>query len=921
VGLRPTLLDLCHVYSGDGLVSSALAQLTEDFARAPLNHKSNFPSRVVELQMDPIAMKAACFGKLQQALTPEAKQDRTDGRAIARSAYKALETAVEAKAAALAGTLRSGTLRSGTSHSGAAQASSSPSTSTSPVIVRSSPAVDVPADPFYLKGMWVRTLFNAAEKSEIFAIGMIGDVSAATNEVTIKFPVDGTQIDAKMSEINNEYITLITKEAAIAELARSGVDTRRTREKRPPSLLRQPCAARQGASCLSGPKKAGQKAIPRELLALLDLDGEVMLAHIRTWDVGNWLILASLPLKLFFANVVWQRNSSGSSSEASDDSREDPTLLQEELEQEEEENEIFEEHLAAEAWKAMTDGEAPTKTKIVSTRDALSASGGVFEQFGSDYVEHLNRENAKRVYAHVAKSAAKGASVQEALRTAGSLPLDMMLDKDDVGTNEFNARRQRLLMQVETRPRFLFDLAVEERGLTQAMVDQGLKHTRGRRVRTRRAGRERVYSVPQGLTLFEFSTLYQKLLALAGNKDFSVSAIPGAPVDGFTTMAIRIPPFTSVCSATAGTDCVQGLVQAVVAPFYHSRAVLRSTAFHLRLAGLMMPSRGTEQSYWGYTGNGGCEKALCAVAYGVDEGRILGNHPTQHPSLRVPTLVHTKFVRDDSETTLADRLEQLVVARHKHCEGKVSSGPWSGPCAHIFGDGIESLGEANSTALVLLLAKASPDHAKSFLDTVRKPVRLGGEQSLAIHSTMALYSTGPFLAEAKLYLEQVLKGGYKGDPPGVLMQQAASKCIKQHCAWALPKLKKECRSLLEKERSTAREPLDTMHDLVFVHGTPAAARDTLNDLAARGRINKQEVCTLSLLLLNWACMLLGLLSLTTPPSLTSGRPPAGCRRRRVWIDHLHTAAHQGVRGQVYRSLLGAGHVRLEPMGHSERCGD
>ena len=239
MGLRPTPLDLCHVYSGDGLVSSALAQLTELYARAPLNHKGGFPSSVVELQMDPIAMKTACFGKLQQALTPEAKQDRADGRVIARSAYKALETAVEAKAAAQAGTLRSGTLRSGTSHSGAAQASSSPSTSTSPVIVRSSPAVDVPADPFHLKGMWVRTLFNAAEKNEIFAIGMIADVSAATNEVTIKFPVDGTHIDAKMSEINNEYITLITKRPPLQNLTgwEWTSDVQEERGHRPPSQL------------------------------------------------------------------------------------------------------------------------------------------------------------------------------------------------------------------------------------------------------------------------------------------------------------------------------------------------------------------------------------------------------------------------------------------------------------------------------------------------------------------------------------------------------------------------------------------------------------------------------------------------------------------------------------------------------------
>lgn len=622
--------------------------------------------------------------------------------------------------------------------------------------------------------------------------------------------------------------------------------------------------------------------------------------------------------------------SEDSSSESSDDTFDDPTVDEAELEQEEEENDLFEEYLAAEGWQAVMGGEgrvnAPTKN-LVSMRDAASASDGFFEQLGSGYVKHLNRENAKLVYSHVAKAAAKGESVHEALRTAGSLSLDMMLDKDDVSTNVSNARRQRA-MQVETRPRFLFDLAVEERGLTQAMVDQGLKRTSGKRVRIRGAAKERVYSVPRGLTLLKFEELYTPLLALADKNDFSVSAVRGAPLDDpdFATMLIRIPPVTSASSATAATARIKRLVHAVVAPFYDSRAVLRSTAFHLRLAGLMKPSRGTEQSYWGYSSSSARERALCAVAYGVNEDRFVGDHPFPHPSLRIPTLVHANYV-SSGEITLADRLQQLVVAQHKHLGELVSSGPWSGACADIFGNGIESLGEACSSALLLLLAEASPEHARSFLDTVRKPVRLGGKQSLAMHPTMAFYSTGPFLAEAESYLEQVLKDGNQGKdqdearpPPGVLLQEAASDCITKHWEWAKTGFEESSRTLLEKERASTREPLDTMQ-ACFVHGTPAAARDALNDLAARGRINKTEVCTLAPLPSNWACTFLCFLSLTAPPSLASGRPPAGCRRPRVWIDQLHAAAHQGVRGHACGPLVGAARIQLGPHDHSERRGD
>lgn len=103
------------MYSGDGPVIAALAQLTELSARAPLKFK-RLHSRTVESQMDPMSMKHDCFRKLQQALSDEAIQDRADGRAEARARYKAslkAEEAAAAGASAPAGILRSGTSRSG----------------------------------------------------------------------------------------------------------------------------------------------------------------------------------------------------------------------------------------------------------------------------------------------------------------------------------------------------------------------------------------------------------------------------------------------------------------------------------------------------------------------------------------------------------------------------------------------------------------------------------------------------------------------------------------------------------------------------------------------------------------------------------------------------------------------------------------
>jgi hypothetical protein len=614
-----------------------------------------------------------------------------------------------------------------------------------------------------------------------------------------------------------------------------------------------------------------------------------------------------LALKLTFAYVACGRQTH-SSDESDVDDRDDTEVLLEELEREEEDDELLQEGLEVEASRMLFHvevgmggkGQSSTSTKsVVSTRDIVSASNGTFtfDRLGDDYVRHINKANAQLVYTHiarslltphhslvnarhpflivftthsllaatqsstltvhssiVARSIAKGRLVHEALRTAASLPLDMVFDRDEVGGHLSNARIRKM-SQVETRPKVLFAMAVEERGLTQAMEDQGLKHTRGRKgVKSSGAAKERIFRVPKGITVVDFSGLFSRLRTLASEKaHFFVTAIHSGSVNDFSTMMIRIPPSTRLDAGSHRLDRVQRLAGAVVAPFHRSRRVLRSMAFHLRLSGLMKKSRGTEQSYWGYTACSARETAICAVAYGVDEGRLLGDHPSQHRSLRIPTLVHKKYVCE-GKICMPQHLRQLTIAQRKHCDAMVSSGPWPGPCANIFADGIETLGEACSSALLLLLAAASPDHAESFLQSVRKPVRLGGKASLAMHTTMAFYSTGPLLAEAELYLAEVESGHpTETQPPGCLLQQSASSCIEEHCSWALPKLTTGCRKTLERERATPREPLDTMQ-AVFKSGTPAAARSLLNDLAASTppRIDKSEVCALPLVLSNRA---------------------------------------------------------------------
>lgn len=555
-------------------------------------------------------------------------------------------------------------------------------------------------------------------------------------------------------------------------------------------------------------------------------------------------------------------DSEDSDSDVSDDERKDPTLLEDELEQEEEDNNLFEENLEAEAWSSVSQKEAVLagkgqsdhtnrSTKVLVSMGDSTTSNGHFDRIGTDYVEHINRQNARLVYSHVARAVARGASAQEALRTAASLPFDMVMDDD-----KMTAKERRQTTQVETRPQRLFDIAVEERGLTHAMEEQGMKFTRGKRVKSKRAAKERTFAVPRGISVADFSTLYGRLSSLASKKDFFVIAIPSAPadVDGdYRTMVIRIPPvIPDATGATSARNQVQRFAHAVLAPFHRSHKWLRSTAYHMRLAGVMKPSRGTEQSYWGYSAPSACEAATRATAWGVDEGNYVDNHPSKHHSLRIPTFVHHEYVAE-GEICLAEHLKQTIMAQHKHSEEMVSSGFWPGPCNEVFGNGIEALGEASSSALLLLFAAASPDHAKAFLRSVPKSVRLGGKQSLAIHTTEAFYGTGSFLAEAEAYLAKVQSEdddfGETAASPGALLQESASSCIEEHCSWAMPKLAQGIRSTLKAEQSRCRERLDTMK-ACFIKGTAAAARHEQNDLASRGRINKNEIRMLPLLLSN-----------------------------------------------------------------------
>ena len=132
-------------------------------------------------------------------------------------------------------------------------------------------------------------------------------------------------------------------------------------------------------------------------------------------------------------------------------------------------------------------------------------------------------------------------------------------------------------------------------------------------------------------------------------------------------------------------------------------------------------------------------------------------------------------------------INALCVAQHKHEGAAVAAGPWAGHrVSKIFGDAVEALGEHCSTGLLVAIAHAScapylilvlrlrltvqvwvrvrypwdhraicstcrPEHAMAFLRAVRKSARLGGERSIAMHTTMAKYYSGVLLHEILEY--------------------------------------------------------------------------------------------------------------------------------------------------------------------------
>ena len=208
-------------------------------------------------------------------------------------------------------------------------------------------------------------------------------------------------------------------------------------------------------------------------------------------------------------------------------------------------------------------------------------------------------------------------------------------------------------------------------------------------------------------------------------------------------------------------------------------------------------------------------------------------------------------------------LKQLTIAQHKHAESVVLHGPWAGlGTLEAFGNGIETLGQQSSTSLMLLIALASPKHAIEFLRSVAPSVRLGarhrsreqyqGRASLSIHTTMALYSSGPLLTEAREYVRQLTEAGQGclrselahvlpgGESPGSCLESDVGERAEQRSTSTMQKLPQACRERLEAQMAQPPEALSSM-GAVFTAGSAAAARDVLNALAADSRIDKTEI--------------------------------------------------------------------------------
>lgn len=478
--------------------------------------------------------------------------------------------------------------------------------------------------------------------------------------------------------------------------------------------------------------------------------------------------------------------------------------------------------------------------------DAVDVIASQRMLFGEQSVSTADKGNASMVVAHFKKSIKSGSTPRQALQSASSLQLELQVTPEDLeiaGVAKFDGRGY----PIATRKMIQRFSQVQVRAAALLKMGQRLKgNTKSwRQTRTNDRQNRRI-ALPRGLSIPEMSLLAQKLAALS-NGEFSVIIAGGGPNDNFRTLTLRIPPTIPPTSRTKKHGRPESeMLNAIMDPYLQNSGTLRQLVFHLHLSGMMAASRETLQSFWGYTANGARECCIKSVAYGVHEAdeRYVDN--IKHKSLRVPTLADSHYVASGS-IVMASYLSQMCVAQHKHAQAKVARGPWArSSVSDVFSLGIEAAGEESSTSLLRLVALASPQHAQRFLNSVRKPVRLGGTRSLAIHTTQALYGSGPLLYEAQQHCDALKTPGHAPQlPPGRRLYDAVTLGSEKRHQAAMQLLPRDCRAALDAERHGERNDLSSMA-ACFNAPTAEKARQDLNALAANHRIDRSEVCKLSL---------------------------------------------------------------------------
>ena len=327
-----------------------------------------------------------------------------------------------------------------------------------------------------------------------------------------------------------------------------------------------------------------------------------------------------------------------------------------------------------------------------------------------------------------------------------------------------------------------------------------------------------------------------------------ISAFVSSLTDDFATLTLRVPPHLPGAPRHQGA----AVIDRVAAPFSHAAPLLRELLVECELGGLFEASRGTFQLFAGYTASKARAVALKAQAFGVYEGKNLIENDGGHPLLDVPTLVHKKYVTEGA-IPLGEHLSCVPLAQHKHKGVYVKKGPWRGHyVSEAFTDAIELIGQHISEEVLLLLASACPDRAKAMLQYVAKSGRLGGDDSIATATSIALYGTGPMLVEWEDRLQKVitLEGtahdptasdvSEEVEPTGVRLTALLKEQLCEQRVATLKSLPGTVAKYFEAEILKERREISQAPASHFFSSVPSA-RDFYNEMSATQRIDKRQV--------------------------------------------------------------------------------